>query len=137
MGPGGVVQAFELKDQFGHVGGVDEDTKLILFSRDMEGGDLIRKSLEGRDGKFLAERHGVYVADISRMPGLIARLFAVPKMREYSFPMLLDREGEATAQWPDEADRATLMMLNGLEIVSVQYFDDPDEISARLEGVSS
>ena len=135
--PGGAVQAFELEDQFGSVAGANEDTKIILFSRDMEGGDVIKEALSGRDGEFLAERHVVYVADISRMPGLIARFFAVPKMRQYSFPMLLDREGKVTGQWPDEVDRATFITLHGLRIVSVQFFGDPDEISSRLDGENS
>jgi len=137
LGPGSVVQAFELKDQFGRVGSVNEDTKIILFSRDMEGGGVIKEALSGKDGEFLAQRQAVYVADISRMPGLIARFFAVPKMRKYSFPMLLDREGHVTAQLPDETDRATLITLKGLRIVSVQSFSDAEEISDRLGGGNS
>ena len=137
LGPGGEVQVFELEDQFGTVAGANEDTKLILFSRDMEGGGIITEALSGKDGKFLAEHDVVYVADISRMPGWIARFFAVPKMRQYSFPLLLDREGKVTARWPDEEDRGTLITLSGLRIVSVEFFGDPDEISARLDDGNS
>lgn len=136
-GPGGVVQVFELEDQFGIVAGATEETKIILFSRDMEGGGIITEALSGKDGEFLAERDVVYVADISRMPGLVARFFAVPQMRQYSFPLLLDREGKVTAQWPDEVDRGTLITLDGLRVVSVEFFGDPDEISARLDDGNS
>ncbi|MFP8875694.1 MAG: hypothetical protein VCB99_02025 [Myxococcota bacterium] len=127
------VDGFELEDQFGKTHRVDESTGLILFSRDMDGGELLSAALEDKTAKFLADRQAVYVADISGMPGLVARLFALPKMRKRGYPMLLDREGEVTASLPDQEGSGTLIELDGLQIVHVESLSDADAISARLE----
>jgi hypothetical protein len=37
--------------------------------------------LQGQPKGYLEARHGVFVADIQRMPRLIAKMFAVPAMR--------------------------------------------------------
>lgn len=133
---GETVESFQLEDQFGKLGRVDESTEIILFSRDMDGGDLLSTALEGKDAKFLADRNAVYVADINGMPGLVARLFALPKMRKRGYPMLLDREGEVTARLPDREGSGTLIELDELQVVRIDFFSSAEEIKARMDARS-
>ena len=85
----------ELADQHGETRAVDEGVRFLLFSRDMEGGDVLREAVDDQDAASLARVRAVYLADIHRMPGLVARLIAVPRMRGRAYPMLLDRACEA------------------------------------------
>jgi len=125
--------ALELTDQHGQTRRVDAATRVLLFSRDMGGGRLIQKVLE-TDGAARLERYGaVYVSDVSRMPGLVRRFIAGPKMKRRPYPMLLDEEGEATASLPSQEGRATLLRLEGLEVTAVVFSDTPEALLAALE----
>ena len=68
------------------------------------------------------------------MPGMVARLIAVPRMRKRPYPMLLDRDGEATRLFPTRAGAATILTLDSLQIVEVGYADSAAEI-LRVLGV--
>jgi len=133
LGVGDGLPPFSLEDQHGEEHPLDAGIRLILYSRDMDGGSVMREAMEGRDGEFLAVRGVAYVNEISAMPGLVTRLFALPKMRRRPYPILLDREGEATARFPDRSGSATLILLEGSKLTSIEYFEDPDALAQRLE----
>jgi hypothetical protein len=58
------------------------------------------QALQGQPKGYLEARHAVFVADIQRMPRLIAKMFAVPAMRDYSYRVMLDREGRVAPRIP-------------------------------------
>jgi len=123
---------FTLENQHDEAGRVDASTKVVLFSRDMDGGKLIKEALEDVPQEELDDRGAVYVSDISGMPRLVARLFAVPSMRKRPYAMLLDREGEVTARLPDVEGEATLIFLSDLEIDRVEHASNSDAVRDAL-----
>lgn len=127
------LEAFTLDDQHGVAHSVDGEVALLLFSRDMEGGDLIKEALSDATADTLSTRRAVYIAEISRMPGMIAKLFALPSMRKRPYPMLLDRDGVTTARLPSAESRATLIFLKDLEITSVRHAETAAEVADALE----
>ena len=129
---GGTLSAFSLEDQHGASHRVDASVAVVLFSRDMDGGNLLKEALADSEPGFLEARHAVYVADISGMPSLVARLFALPSMRKRPYPMLLDRDGEATRDLPDLEGKATLLRLDDLRITGVEHLDSAAEVREAL-----
>jgi hypothetical protein len=121
-----------LRDQHDHEDAVDASTRILLFSRDMDGGKLLQSALEGTDAEVLAEQDAVYLSDISGMPSLIARLFAVPSMRKRPYSMLLDRSGEATERIPDVEEKATVIFLKDLRIERIEHVDSADGVRALI-----
>ena len=99
---------------------------------DMDAGDVVKEGLAGTTGERLQERAIAYVADISGMPGMVARLFALPSMRKRPYPMVLDRDGEPTARLPAREGHVTLLRLDALEILSIAYVKDPAAISTLV-----
>jgi hypothetical protein len=131
---------FELRDQHGERRAVDASVRVLLLTRDMEGGAVVRGALERKGaeaGAFLAERGAVYVADVSRMPRLLRTLFAIPRMRGRPYPVLLDETGEATSALPSEAGRATVLWLVDLRPVRAELVDSPDALLAKLGETSA
>ncbi|MEZ4290979.1 MAG: pirin family protein [Myxococcota bacterium] len=100
-GVGEVLSPIALEDQHGVLHQIDDSTRVVLFSRDMDGGRLLKAALAEVPASALTERGAVYVSDISGMPRPVATLFALPGMRRRPYPMLLDRDGEATRVLPD------------------------------------
>lgn len=121
-----------LEDQHGVIGKVDGEIRQVLFTRDMDAGDAVKAALAEEGTSLLDARGTVYLADISGMPSLVRRLFALPGLRKRDYSMLLDVDGEVTRRIPGEAGRATLVGLDSLKITSVRYLATAEEVRAAL-----
>ena len=84
---------WELTDQFDDPHRLPGDaTKAIVFSRSKQADESLAPVLESLAGERLASGEVVYLSDISRMPGLISSLFALPSLRDRDYPVVLIRE---------------------------------------------
>lgn len=131
---GDQVSPIQLEDQFENTIEVNADTQVLLFSRDMKGGDIVKEALELQvsAGEEIPATQ-VYIADISGMPSLIAKFVAIPQMKDLPFSMGLDKEeGEATKLLPSEKDLATLILLDNLKVIEVHNFDSSAELVKAL-----
>jgi hypothetical protein len=131
-GVGSVLPRFSLRDQHGDPHTLDASARLILFSRDMDGGDVIKETLGEQGGAFLEQKHAVYVADVSGMPRIIRRVIAMPRMRRRPYRMWLDTEGTVTADFPSTEGKATLLFLDRLRITRIEQVASPDELRRAL-----
>ena len=132
---GDAIEPFTLADQHGEDRTVDASVKVILFSRDMDGGDFLKRGLADVAPGYLDGKKAVYVADISGMPGLIARMFAIPAMRDRPYSMLLDRDGETTKRLPDVEGQATLIFLERLSVQRI--VTEASAVQRELEGAAT
>ncbi len=130
---GDLVKPIQLQDQFESEIGVNSNTQVLLFSRNMKGGDIIKEALEtlSADEKYDSAKQ-VYVADVSGMPSLIAKFVAIPQMKGLPFSIALDREGDATKMLPGEKDKATLITRDNLKIVDVKIFESSESLLKAL-----
>lgn len=137
IGVGASLPAGTLSDQHGETHAIDASLRAVLFSRDMDGGGVIRSLLDpealGEPATEFLDRHGaVCVADVHRMPGLIRRIIAKPRMRKRPYPLLLDEQGDTTAAWPSQEGHATLIRLDGLRVVEVLHTREPAKLREAL-----
>ncbi|MCK5647346.1 MAG: hypothetical protein KAI22_00560 [Gammaproteobacteria bacterium] len=130
---GDKLQTFSLSDQHEKLSHINNETRIILFSRDKAGGQLITEALSGIGKEYLIKQHIVYITDISGMPGLISKYVAIPSMRKKSFPILLDKEGQMTAQFPDKDNTATLIFVESLNIKNIKHLQSAEEIQQSLK----
>jgi hypothetical protein len=132
---GNEMAPFSLEDQHGEEHTVGASTRLILFARNRAGAGVMTAFMEGRDGEFLSKRGIVYVNDISTMPSFAATLFALPKMRRRPYSILLDRDAEVTARFPDKPGFATLIHLRDMKIRNIEFLSDAQAIGKQLEAM--
>ena len=74
----------------------------------------------------------MFVADIQGMPSLISKLFAVPKMRDYSYRVVLDREGQVVPQYAVAAGQVQWLQLEDGKVLSKQSFSDAEALRKAL-----
>ena len=107
--PGERLAPWTLLDQHDVPYTLNDRTRILLVARDMAGAKLVNAALQGKPKGYLEERQAVFLADISHMPGVIASLFALPKMRDYNYRIHLDARGSRSAvlwnPWVDKARR--------------------------------
>jgi hypothetical protein len=129
---GATLEPLELADQHGQLRRVDATRRALLFTRDMDAGEVLKQALASEGPAQLDGAGAVYVADVSGMPALVLRIFALRKMRERPYPMLLDRDGESSARLPAQPGKVTLLVLDALRIAEIRYPGTSDEVRAAL-----
>lgn len=112
----GVLTPQVFEDQHGQPISLSVTTQWLIFSHNKAGGSWVKQALNDLDITDIEVRGGLYVADTSAMPGIITKLFALPKMKNYDFRIALDNTGELTSDWPKSPDTVTLLRLDGLQI---------------------
>lgn len=122
-----------LLDQFDKPYTANADLKVLLVAHDMGGSKLLKAALDGRPQGYLEARQAVFVADISRMPSAISKLFAVPAMRDYSYRVLLDREPRVANQFPARPDAVTWLQLERGKVVATRQIESADLLRQALE----
>jgi hypothetical protein len=129
---GDKIENLSLPDQFEKTASIDQQTQLVLFNQDKEAGNLIEEALAEVPQGYLAEQQITYVSDISGMPGFISSFIAIPAMQQRNYPILLDREGNHTQQFPRQKGKATLIYLDALLIKKIIHLDSIEKIQQAL-----
>lgn len=127
------LQSVVLADQWGNEQRLSSDTEQLIFSNHKDGSAWVKQSLQALDVSDMDERHWLYVANIASMPKLITKLFAIPKMRDYAFPIALARDKTIVEAWPKKDGFVAIYSLNNLAIESVEYFNSADAVRVYLE----
>ena len=122
--PGAALPALALTDQHGKPVTVDAGTKILVFSADKAASQIVQETLVSQPAGVLSRLEAVYVADISAMPSVITRLFALPKLREQPFPVGLGYDAAQLADLPRQAGMATVLRLHDGKVTSVAYARD-------------
>jgi len=131
--PGQTLAPWTLLDQHDQAYSLDADAQVLLVAHDMEGAKLVKAALADQPTGYLEARHGVFVADIQRMPALISKLFAIPAMRDYSYRVMLDRDGRVASRYSAEDGKVLWLQLNKGVLVSQRAFADAPALKAALE----
>ncbi|WP_374416380.1 FAD/FMN-containing dehydrogenase [Ectopseudomonas oleovorans] len=131
--PGERMAPWTLLDQHDAPYTLDDQARVLLVARDMDGAKLVNAALEGKPKGYLEQRQTVFLADISRMPRVIASLFALPKMRDYSYRILLDRDARIATRYPAGEGEVLWLQIDALQIVSQQVFTRADDLRQALE----
>jgi hypothetical protein len=113
---GSTLPALTFEDQHEELHTLDASVKLIVFTRDMDAGGIVKETLAENGGEVLAANGAVYISDVHGMPSLIRSLFALPSMRKRPYSMWLDVEGEDTKILPATEGQPSLIHLDAMTV---------------------
>jgi hypothetical protein len=132
LATGDRISELTLEDQHGNTHTLPADARLVLFTSDKAASSVLQDYLAQRDADFLRERQAHFVADISRMPGLVTRMFALPSMRERPYPILLAYAAEDVAQLPRREGQVSVLRIDQRRITDVAYATSGAQLDALL-----
>lgn len=118
----------EWQDQFDEKQQITDSTKKIFFLSDMPASKIIHAELENKDSDFLTKHNSMIFSDIHRMPSLISRFVAIPKMKNYKYKLLLIRDDETGKIFPREPEKITAITLDKFKITKIEYISNVDEL---------
>lgn len=122
-----------LLDQYDQAYTLDNSTTTLLVARDMDGAKLIKEAMKDQPKGYLEARHAVFVADIQRMPAVIAKMFAVPAMRDYSYRVMLDREGRVASRYPGAEGQVLWLQLEDGRLLEQHEYAGAAQLREALE----
>ena len=129
------VAPWTLLDQFDQAYTLDDQAQILLVARGMDAAKLVDAALQGQPKGYLEARHGVFVADIQRMPRLVAKLFAVPAMQSYSYRVMLDRDARIAPRYPAPVDKVLWLQLDNGKLTARHEYGSAVELREALEQV--
>ncbi|MBT8766320.1 FAD/FMN-containing dehydrogenase [Metapseudomonas boanensis] len=125
-----------LLDQFEQPYSLNDELQVLLVARSMDGAKLVKGALEGQPKGYLEGRRTVFVADISRMPALVSKLFALPAMRDYNYRVLLDRESRVVSRYPGDEAKVLWLRLDHGALVEQREYDSAAALREALESLA-
>jgi hypothetical protein len=124
---------YTLPDQFDQTNTLSRETRYVIITSQMEISGLVNTWLKGKTNDFLSTQRIEYVADITPMPQLITKLFALPKMKKYPFRLLLARDPKFAATYPRQTGRIALFILDESQVVQkIKFLEKPEEIEGFI-----
>lgn len=121
-----------VKDQHEQDWRIKPDTQLLLFAAGRKASNLALAVLGSQPKGFLATRHAVYLADMSKMPGFVTRTFALPSLREQPFAVGVVLDEKLLADWPRQDDAVTLIRLKDGQVAGVDYAKTEAQLRGAL-----
>ena len=126
------MENLRLRDQHDTPIKMSANVRFVIFSHDMPGKDLVKGMLSKAGEDFLTEHHALFVADVSGMPRIIARMFAYPAMRKAPYQILIDEVGSRTGDWERRDSAVTLFRLQEFTVTGYEFIDTAEALQAAI-----
>lgn len=128
------VSELKIKDQFEKEHTLNANIKTILFASDKATSDMLRDYLLPLSEKenILEKNNAVYIADISGMPSLITKFFALPKMKKYPFKIFLLDETN-NDKFLMQENKITIYEVEDQLIKDVKYIATKEELATYIK----
>lgn len=94
-------------------------TLILSFEKDVS--SKVKKYLDTKEKGFLEANSMMYISDISKMPSLITRMFALPKMKKFSFQVSLIYDEKEAASIPRHKNQVTVIELQNNQIKKIDF----------------
>jgi hypothetical protein len=122
-----------LKDQFGNTHTIDKNISKIIITFDKKSSLLANKfiSMKKESSHYLSEHNMAFVANISKMPSLITKLFAMPKMKKYEHTILLINDDE-NDMFLSERKHISIYELKDGKVKDIKYIRGIKELNITL-----
>ncbi|WP_268798075.1 hypothetical protein [Pseudomonas huanghezhanensis] len=130
---GDPVAPWTLLDQYDQPYTLSRDAQTLLVARSMDAAKLVNAALQDSPKGYLEQHHAVFVADIQKMPAIIAKMFAVPAMRAYSYRVMLDRDARVVPRYPGDAEKVLLLRLQDGKVFSQEQFSQAHDLRQALD----
>lgn len=128
--------ARSVKDQHDKPVTLPGQAAVIIYANSKSADEWINPVLAEFGAEALRAHQVEYVSDISRMPGLISRMIALPQLRERSYPVVLLRDATEVAGMPSPPSGCVdWVSLDAGIVTSVTPLCGASQVQEHLKGL--
>lgn len=121
------INPFSLPDQFDKVYQVNsKDYNILVIAFEKDIAVMFNEYLEKQPSSFLDDHKTLFISDIHEMPSFITKMFALPKMRDYKYPLLLIYDESNI--FPKKKESLTVLKTKNNQIVEINFISDEKNI---------
>ena len=128
------IAPFILNDQFGIEHNIEVRPKILICSFGKKTGKLISRYFEQRDKDYLIKYDIEMIADVSAIPSILRKTIILPKMKKYSFEILLSADKKFSNSFPQKSDNLTVIKMENGVVTEISFCSDEDELKDAIEG---
>lgn len=122
------IKDLTLKDQFDKSHSITYKTKMVIVSFEKDTSALINEFLSKKGKDFTTKHNTILIGNISKMPWLISKIFAIPKMKEYNYNLMLIND-EDDDRFKHKEKKLTVYHLENKQIKSISFISTKEELS--------
>ena len=112
---------------------IPKDVKLIIVSFEKDTGALVNEYLNTKSPDYLQKHNSIFIADINKMPSVITKMFALPKLRKYKHPMYLNYDEKFEQSILGKEEMVTLLHVENSVIKHISFIVRKEELKAAIE----
>lgn len=112
---------------------IPHKTKLILIAFEKDTGATVNELLNTKNKYYLQKNRAIFIADIHKMPSLITKMFALPKMRKYKHLIYLQYGNKFENSIPHKDDMITVLRVNNRTVTNISFVSDKKEVQSAIE----
>lgn len=112
---------------------IPKSTRLVVIAFEKDTGALVNDYLETMDPFYMPKHRAVFIADINKMPSIITKMFALPKMQKYKHLIYLHYEDQFQDFVPHQDEKITLARIKEGKVESISYASSKEELKAAIE----
>ena len=127
------IEPFSLNDQFGEEHKLEEMPKILICSFGKESGKLISSYFNEQSSDYLTSNNIKLMADVSGVPSLLRKTIIFPKMKKYSFEILVSTQSDFMKQFPSKEDMLTVLKIDGGIVKDILFVSDEDGLKEVIE----
>ena len=106
------LDAYTFNDQFDKKHSLTSDIKKVIFVFTKPTGHLMRVYLGTKDINYLGSRNIDFIADVSGMPSLIFKMFALPDLKESKYPIMIIKDKEKSKRFRNDKQKDSVMIIS-------------------------
>lgn len=112
---------------------VSKKTSLVIVAFEKDTGKTVNTFLGTKSPYYLQKKHAVFIADINKMPDMVTKMFALPKLQEYKHLIYLHYGEEFEKSVPAQSEKITLLYVKNGKINKISYITTKEELQAAIE----
>ncbi len=112
---------------------VSKKTTVVVIAFEQETGALVNKYLDSKKPFYLLDNHAVFIADINKMPDMITKMFALPKLQEFKHPIYLSYSEKFAKDMPHKKGQITVVEIENSKIKNISYISTKEELKKAIE----
>ncbi len=126
---------FTFNDQFDKAKSLSKDTKKIIFVFKKATGHTMNEYLKTKPKDYLSSKGVLFVADISKMPSLIAEYVAIPDLQKNKYSVLLIKDEDIAKKFKNEKNELRIMVvsLDNLKVTKVTFLNNPKDLEQEIK----
>jgi len=112
---------------------IPKDIKLIIISYEKDIAEEINEYLDTQDASYLLKHNAIFIADVHKMPRLIAKIVAIPRLQKYKHPIYLYYGEELENIALRKEAKITVLHVENEKIKEIRYISTKEELKIAIE----